>query len=167
VKNLQTWYAGPKSPGLIILEHELSNDTVTAFIETFPLAIQNGWKAVPVTSNVITGSAPYRNADDDEAAVSSIALAVVAPSGGAPSSDAAAATPSSQAAGGAAATTPAAASSGTSGSTTVNKAAAVSTSASESAAATGAQATKGNGASALTRPYTLIMALLLALPFLS
>jgi chitin deacetylase len=30
---LQEWYAGPKSPGLIILEHELTNDTVNAFIQ--------------------------------------------------------------------------------------------------------------------------------------
>ena len=37
---------GPKSPGLIILEHELSEITVSAFMEAFALIAQNGWKFV-------------------------------------------------------------------------------------------------------------------------
>ncbi|KAL1946775.1 hypothetical protein VTO73DRAFT_14879 [Trametes versicolor] len=42
--NLEKWITGPKSPGLVILEHELSNDTVGAFMQAFPLIQQNGWK---------------------------------------------------------------------------------------------------------------------------
>ncbi|KAI0939158.1 hypothetical protein AcV5_000652 [Taiwanofungus camphoratus] len=41
--SLEAWYAGPKSPGLIILEHELSNLSVQAYIDAFPLIAQNGW----------------------------------------------------------------------------------------------------------------------------
>ncbi|KAF8597099.1 glycoside hydrolase/deacetylase, partial [Ceratobasidium sp. AG-I] len=34
-----------KSPGLNILEHELSADTVKVFIDTYPLIAENGWTA--------------------------------------------------------------------------------------------------------------------------
>ena len=44
--DMTQWLTGPKSPGLIILEHELTNDTVQAFINAYPLIAQNGWKAV-------------------------------------------------------------------------------------------------------------------------
>jgi hypothetical protein len=44
--------------------------------------VSAGWKIMPVTSNAITGGAPYRNAEDNEAPVESLALAL-APSGSA------------------------------------------------------------------------------------
>ena len=44
--NMQKWLTGPKSPGLIILEHELDNNTVGAFLQNWPLVNQNGWNAV-------------------------------------------------------------------------------------------------------------------------
>lgn len=44
--NLQTWITGPKSPGLIILEHELTNDTVQAFINAYPSMKTNGWNLI-------------------------------------------------------------------------------------------------------------------------
>lgn len=40
---MQGWLTGPKSPGLIILEHELSDQSVQAFIDAYPLIEQNGW----------------------------------------------------------------------------------------------------------------------------
>src|SRR5882724_8534171 len=38
--------AGPKSPGLLVLEHELSNETVRAFVDTYPALRAHGWAAV-------------------------------------------------------------------------------------------------------------------------
>ncbi|KDQ13481.1 carbohydrate esterase family 4 protein [Botryobasidium botryosum FD-172 SS1] len=49
ITNLTNWLSGPKTPGLIILEHELSSSAVQCFIQTYPLHAQNGW---------ITGSIP-------------------------------------------------------------------------------------------------------------
>ncbi|PCH41197.1 carbohydrate esterase family 4 protein, partial [Wolfiporia cocos MD-104 SS10] len=43
---LAAWYGGPKSPGLIVLEHELSNLSVQAYVDAFPLIAQNGWALV-------------------------------------------------------------------------------------------------------------------------
>ncbi|KAG8895009.1 hypothetical protein FRB99_000818 [Tulasnella sp. 403] len=66
--NLQTWLTGPKSPGLIILEHELTNDTVSAFINTaWPLIKANGWdhRAIPDLFN----EPWYANAQNDQGAV--------------------------------------------------------------------------------------------------
>ncbi|KAI0053654.1 carbohydrate esterase family 4 protein, partial [Auriscalpium vulgare] len=66
--NLQKWYTGPKSPGLIILEHELSNGSVQAFINAFPLIAQNGWKTMSLAE--IDGlNAPYQNAVGSTGAV--------------------------------------------------------------------------------------------------
>ena len=51
---MQKWLTGPKTPGLIILEHEVSNDTVTAFIDNYPLFKQNGWNCI--SSVLVNGS---------------------------------------------------------------------------------------------------------------
>ncbi len=61
-QSLQKWITGPKSPGLVILEHELSNDTVGAFIQAFPLIAQNGWKFESVAR--MDGGAVYQNSAD-------------------------------------------------------------------------------------------------------
>ncbi|THV08556.1 glycoside hydrolase/deacetylase [Dendrothele bispora CBS 962.96] len=57
------WLTGPKSPGLIILEHELSDQSVQAFIDAYPVIVQNGWKieSVAQLANATNPSA-YRNA---------------------------------------------------------------------------------------------------------
>ncbi|KAH9922844.1 carbohydrate esterase family 4 protein [Epithele typhae] len=61
--DLTKWITtAPKSPGLMILEHELSTDSVSAFIEHFPLIAQNGWKFESV-ARVQDGQA-YQNAKD-------------------------------------------------------------------------------------------------------
>ncbi|KAK4703861.1 chitin deacetylase, partial [Phenoliferia sp. Uapishka_3] len=46
---LQGFYHGPKSPGLIILEHELTSRSVGGFIRNFPTLKSQGWipKAIP------------------------------------------------------------------------------------------------------------------------
>ncbi|KAI9467095.1 carbohydrate esterase family 4 protein [Lactarius psammicola] len=59
--NMQTWLTGPKTPGLIILEHELSDESVQAFIDNYPLIGANSWKPVSVVQ--LDGlNAPYQNA---------------------------------------------------------------------------------------------------------
>ncbi|KDQ51252.1 carbohydrate esterase family 4 protein [Jaapia argillacea MUCL 33604] len=40
------WLTGPKTPGLIILEHELNQGAVNAFEAAYPLMISNGWNLV-------------------------------------------------------------------------------------------------------------------------
>ena len=83
--NLQKWITGPKSPGLIILEHELSNDTVGAFIQAFPLIAQNGWKFESVAR--LDGGSVYQNAPDSIGAVTPGEVAVaVSVSASAPAS---------------------------------------------------------------------------------
>jgi chitin deacetylase len=54
---------GPKSPGLNILEHEITGTDVTAFLYAYPLMVSNGWviKSIPE----ITGAAWYQNSKDN------------------------------------------------------------------------------------------------------
>lgn len=59
--DLTKWITGPKAPGLMILEHELNNNTVSAFINAYPLIVQNGWKVVSVAQ--LDGGSAYQNAD--------------------------------------------------------------------------------------------------------
>ncbi|KAL5530059.1 hypothetical protein ACEPAF_6316 [Sanghuangporus sanghuang] len=64
------WLTGPKSPGLIILEHELTNDTVQAFIDAYPMIGQNGWNAI---SQVQLNSSwtTYQDGEEDDDAFNS------------------------------------------------------------------------------------------------
>jgi peptidoglycan/xylan/chitin deacetylase (PgdA/CDA1 family) len=51
---------GPKNPGLIILEHELTNQSVEAFISAYPVMKANGWN---ITSTAqLAGNVAYQNA---------------------------------------------------------------------------------------------------------
>ncbi|KAJ7572951.1 carbohydrate esterase family 4 protein [Mycena floridula] len=61
------WLTGSKSPGLIILEHELSDKTVSAFIAAYPSMKSNGWQTESVL-RLLSNSA-YRNADGPTGAV--------------------------------------------------------------------------------------------------
>ncbi|THG95798.1 hypothetical protein EW026_g5905, partial [Hermanssonia centrifuga] len=67
--SLTKWLTGPKSPGLIILEHELTTSTVQAFIDAFPMIKGNGWD---ITSVSELYSSPYQNADGDNGAVTPV-----------------------------------------------------------------------------------------------
>ncbi|KAI0322459.1 glycoside hydrolase/deacetylase, partial [Amylostereum chailletii] len=107
--NLRKWYTGPKSPGLIILEHELSDQTVQAFIDTFPVAVQNGWQAHSI-AELDGKNVPYQNTvgtagSVNQAAVGSVVAAAVsnsssaAPSASGSSSSAAASTTSKSSSG--------------------------------------------------------------------
>ena len=55
--------AGPKTPGLNILEHEISSDDVTAFLYAYPLMKSANWtiKSIPE----ITGANWYQNSKDN------------------------------------------------------------------------------------------------------
>jgi len=61
--NFQKWLAGPKNPGLIILEHELSNGSVQAFIAAYPLMKQHNWTLTSVAE--LDGQGVYQNVKDD------------------------------------------------------------------------------------------------------
>jgi chitin deacetylase len=61
--NFQTWLTGPKSPGLMVLEHELSDASVQAFMTAYPLIAQNGWTMKSVAE--LDGQGAYQNAKDD------------------------------------------------------------------------------------------------------
>ena len=74
--NLQKWITGPKSPGLIILEHELTNQTVGAFMQAFPLIAQNGWKFESLAR--LNNSAVYQNSLDHDGTVVPATVAVSA-----------------------------------------------------------------------------------------
>ncbi|KZW03178.1 glycoside hydrolase/deacetylase [Exidia glandulosa HHB12029] len=81
---LHTWLSGPKSPGLVILEHELNDVTVGIFKNTtWPGIQQYGWKPQPIAQ--MLNSAYYQNAKDNTAAVTpqdNIAQSVPAAAGG-------------------------------------------------------------------------------------
>ncbi len=53
---MDQWLSGPKSPGLIILEHELADLCVQAFMDNYPKMLQNGWKIISV-SQLVTSTA--------------------------------------------------------------------------------------------------------------
>lgn len=71
ISDLTGWYNGTQSPGLIILEHELTNDTVSAFITTYPFIAANNWKMDSVV--MLDGlNKPYQNAEGTTGAVDSV-----------------------------------------------------------------------------------------------
>jgi len=80
-KVLQKAYAGPKSPGLVILEHELSTQSVGVFIDNYGLIAQNGW--TPKTIADAVGAPWYLNAADDTSPVTPLNVAQPVPSGAA------------------------------------------------------------------------------------
>lgn len=58
--SMQQWLTGPKSPGLIILEHELTPQSVAAFISAYPLIKGNGWNLQSLAQ--LYGGRAYQNA---------------------------------------------------------------------------------------------------------
>jgi len=50
--SIQGWLKGPKNPGMIILEHELSNASVTAFMNSYPVGVSNGWQTISTLQGV-------------------------------------------------------------------------------------------------------------------
>lgn len=69
--SLQQFITGPKSPGLVILEHELSDQSVQAFINVYPLIGRNNWTFASLTTT-INGSDTYQNAHDSLSNVTAV-----------------------------------------------------------------------------------------------
>ncbi|KAJ7032460.1 chitin deacetylase [Mycena alexandri] len=90
--SMQQWLTGPKSPGLIILEHELSVDSVNSFIAAYPVMQQNNWQLVSL-AQLMGGNASYFNADNSGSPVSGV-LDIVAANGTTSSGSSASASPS-------------------------------------------------------------------------
>ena len=65
--------AGAKNPGLMILEHELSDQTVQAFMDNYPKIKSNGWQTASL-ARVVNGSDPYQNVHGDQVAPASVYL---------------------------------------------------------------------------------------------
>ena len=61
--NFDRWLTGPKTPGLIVLEHELSDATVTAFINAYPGFAANGWDTVSIADMFPDDGGAYQDGD--------------------------------------------------------------------------------------------------------
>lgn len=87
--SIKSWYNGPKSPGLIVLEHELSTFSVQAFIDTFPVLKANGWHAVTIPEvSQDSSKAWYQNALNNTSPITPQGLVVQAGSSSSSSSGA-------------------------------------------------------------------------------
>jgi peptidoglycan/xylan/chitin deacetylase (PgdA/CDA1 family) len=73
-KIMQEWWVGPKTPGILALEHELNKDCVDVFIAEYPAAIENGWQIKSVADAY--GLKWYQNADSNEGPVTNFTIAV-------------------------------------------------------------------------------------------
>ncbi|KAJ4481538.1 hypothetical protein C8J55DRAFT_473882 [Lentinula edodes] len=60
--SMTTWLTGSKTPGLIILEHELSDESVQAFEAAYPVMKSNGWNLQSVAQLAAAGQSAYQNA---------------------------------------------------------------------------------------------------------
>lgn len=60
--SMTKWLNGPKSPGLMILEHDLDNNCVQAFEDAHPVMVKTGWKLESVAD--IADSGAYQNSMD-------------------------------------------------------------------------------------------------------
>lgn len=150
--DLQKWITGPKSPGLIILEHELSNMSVQAFINAFPLVKENGWKPMPVTQ-MTDDMSSWQNADDNTGAVESMPIVGGSASAG-PSSSAAASSGSASAS--ASSGSVSASASASRPATTSKSGTLLQASASSASASASAQAGEKNAAVATYAPHALL-----------
>ncbi|KAK7039785.1 carbohydrate esterase family 4 protein [Favolaschia claudopus] len=66
--DMKKWLTGSKSPGLVVLEHELSKQSVDAFMAAYPLMIENNWKVAPM-GELFGGNVSYQNAASNTGAV--------------------------------------------------------------------------------------------------
>ena len=69
---MNKWLTGPKTPGLIILEHELSDLSVQAFIDAYPVMKQNQWNLLSVAQ--LDGDSAYQNSDSSTANVTPMGI---------------------------------------------------------------------------------------------
>jgi len=65
--SMTKWLNGPKTPGLMILEHELTNQTVEAFMDAYPIMLSTGWNMESAAA--IGGNTVYLNSKDSTSPV--------------------------------------------------------------------------------------------------
>ncbi|KAJ6562550.1 hypothetical protein B0H19DRAFT_99534 [Mycena capillaripes] len=86
--SMHQWLEGSKSPGLVILEHELSKESVASFVAAYPLMQSNNWNLVSLAT-LVGNNATYQNAATNTGAVNKLDIgakvAAVAPPSGTPS----------------------------------------------------------------------------------
>jgi len=71
--SMTQWLTGPKSPGLVILEHELTNASVQAFMSAYPLMKSQGWNLQSAVQ--IQGLGAYLNSQNSTAPVTADGVA--------------------------------------------------------------------------------------------
>ncbi|KDQ13507.1 carbohydrate esterase family 4 protein [Botryobasidium botryosum FD-172 SS1] len=128
ITNLTNWLSGSKSPGLIILEHELSNSSVGCFMDTYALHAQHGWTTLSIPE--VFNQSAFLNSWNQTTSVTPLDIAATPPSSVGPPAPPAA--PTTAAAAGAQASSAASTSSSSSKSSSTNgagSAAAISTAA--------------------------------------
>ncbi|EAU84787.1 chitin deacetylase [Coprinopsis cinerea okayama7 len=62
VERFEGWLSGPKSPGLMILQHEVTDASIDVFMNVFPLIAQQGWEFGSLAS-VVGDRRAYQNAE--------------------------------------------------------------------------------------------------------
>lgn len=80
---MHQWLTGPKTPGLIILEHELSNQSVATFMSAYPVMQQQNWNIMSL-AQLIGQNTSYQNADNSTSPVNDVNI-INAKSGSPPS----------------------------------------------------------------------------------
>ncbi|KAJ6460830.1 carbohydrate esterase family 4 protein [Mycena vitilis] len=83
--SMHKWLEGSKTPGLIILEHELSTQSVAAFIAAYPLMVSNKWNVVSLAS-LMGNNATYQNAATNTSPVNKLDILNAGPASAVPSS---------------------------------------------------------------------------------
>ncbi|KAJ7142131.1 carbohydrate esterase family 4 protein [Mycena crocata] len=69
--SMTKWLTGPKSPGLIILEHELSDESVKSFISAYPVMQQNNWKLMSL-AQLVGNNTAYQNSPSNTGPVNQV-----------------------------------------------------------------------------------------------
>ncbi|KAK1225963.1 hypothetical protein PQX77_011076 [Marasmius sp. AFHP31] len=69
LKNMDSWLAGPKSPGLVVLEHESTDQIVRSFMESYPRVKSNGWQTKSLAA--LLGD-PYQNVKGNDVSPANI-----------------------------------------------------------------------------------------------
>jgi len=89
--SMYEWLNGPTTPGLIILEHELSNQSVAAFKSAYPVMQNHTQWTIMSLAQLIGNGTSYMNADNSTSPVNAVdvinAKSASPPSASSPSSE--------------------------------------------------------------------------------
>ncbi|KAJ7670591.1 hypothetical protein DFH06DRAFT_139602 [Mycena polygramma] len=90
--SMHQWLTGSKTPGLIILEHELSTQSVAAFVAAYPVMKANNWNLVSL-AQLMGNNASYQNSMNSTGPVNAVDI-INAKNGSVPSASASGSSPS-------------------------------------------------------------------------